>query len=69
MRKDIRILKGRKIVDITFEDFGGFDVPILHLDNGTQFYAVRDGEANGPAALFLNEAKGYYYLYNKGKEK
>jgi hypothetical protein len=69
MLKEAKCVVGRKITEVTTEDFGGFDVLIFHLDDGTALYATSDEEGNGPAAVFLNEKKGYSLLVDEMPKK
>jgi hypothetical protein len=65
MLKEAKCVIGRKITAVTTEDFGGFDVLIFHLDDGTALYGLGDEEGNGPAEMFLDEKKGYSLLVDK----
>lgn len=51
-------LAGKKIEKIEMseviaENFG--TVPVIVLDDGTEIYASRDEEGNGPGALFIDK--------------
>jgi hypothetical protein len=55
-------LIGRKIVQVSEQDFGGFKITLFHLDDGTALYGLQDDEGNGPASMFLNTGNKDAYL-------
>ena len=58
-KRALKKLKGRKIVDVRYltneevEEMGWYGSSlVIFLDDGSNFFASKDDEGNGPGALF-----------------